>query len=91
MTLHIIQSSPFATKNLDQCLNQAASQDTLVLVCDGVYGTATLNQLTTKLTFYALKEDAIARGIAIDDSAKWISYAQFVELTAAHSTVMNWG
>jgi len=83
-TLHIINKT-----SAENCTQSFASEDTLLLIQDGVYcGLSTLPHKT----IYALNDDVNARGIAnkINSLIEIINYQQFVELTTTHSPIISW-
>lgn len=91
MALHIIQSSSTQTGALANCLAYCSPQDTIVLINDGVYEAQTITKLELASKTYALEIDAITRGIPQQGRVLWIDYKQFVDLTAIHAPVVNWG
>lgn len=106
-TLHTLNKTAQATTlnlKLSQSLNKG---DEVILIEDGVYQCITLfseattpcssssenNQTWSKLakTIYALKEDALARGISLKSAGIiFITYEEFVKLSLAHKKVISW-
>ncbi len=93
MTLHIVQSSPFSTTALSQCLSLAATDDAILLIADATYALLKpQSEWTTQATFLYLAEDAECRGIPPNHKVfKGIDYSKFVALTVEHANAVNWG
>ncbi len=90
MTLHLIQRSPFSNSALQDCLNIIDSQDSILLMEDGVYGLQHKLLQQTQLTTYALQEDITARGLYTKECIKKIDYVEFVSLCSQHKHVISW-
>ena len=90
MTLHLIQRSPFSNSALQDCLNIIDSQDSILLMEDGVYGLQHKLLQQTQLTTYALQEDITARGLHAKECIKEIDYVEFVNLCSQHKHVISW-
>jgi tRNA 2-thiouridine synthesizing protein B len=97
MILHTVNKSPFDATALDSCLRIALSDDTVLLIEDGVYAalandTNRERMLRASATLIALAPDVDARGIQnqLLDGIVTVDYAGFVELTTKHSKVVSW-
>ncbi|MFQ3236102.1 MAG: tRNA 2-thiouridine synthesizing protein B [Paraglaciecola sp.] len=94
MILHIVSTSPFASKTLTQCINRMAKQDGLLFIQDGVYALTDRSlhtQLATVDKLYALEDDIQARGLTNSiHSAQIIDYEAFVALTLAFNSTLSW-
>lgn len=99
-TLHIVTPSPFATSALDDCLAVAATGDSVILVCDGVYAltkgsapeTLVAEAVTRGTDVYALSDDLAARGLRepITDVATPVDYDKFVSLAVTCLRSITW-
>lgn len=90
MALHLIQSSPFSQNSLETCLDKIQPDDAVLLIHEAVY--ALLGDAPdTPSQFWALKDDALARGITQPAFAHWASIEDFVKLTEQHNPVISWG
>ncbi|WP_413701148.1 sulfurtransferase complex subunit TusB [Psychromonas sp. KJ10-10] len=94
--LHTLNTSPFQTLALQQCLSLLNDADTLLLLEDGVIASQAkhslfneLNKLADQGRLKVLTSDLIARGIdnLIGDKC---SYNDFVTLVAEHKSQMAW-
>ncbi len=90
MTLHLIQRSPFSNSALQDCLNTLDSQDSILLMQDGVYGLNHPLLSNTQVTTYALLDDLNARGLDAKNAIKNIEYPEFVALCTSHKHVISW-
>ena len=96
--LHIVNRSPLSGEDLSRCLDYMAAEDALLLIEDGVYAVCAGHPEAERLAalgarLHVLRPDYLARGL--DDSpgppeAKWLEYAGFVELVAAHPQSYSW-
>ena len=97
MILHTINKTS-AHEGLNQQLSDVIdTNDSVILIENGVYQAQQLSQHSSKhwsntaKHIYILKEDALARGIALDTSKlSYINYAEFVELSLLHEKVTSW-
>jgi len=94
--LHTINSSPFQTFALQQCLVLLAEKDTLLLIEDAVIAThgqhpffSELETLSQQDRLMVLTPDLEARGIE-NKIGKKCSYSDFVDLAAKHQSQMAW-
>lgn len=83
-------------EKLSQVINE---DDSVVLIENGVYQcVSTFSDASTKKSWpqltkhiFALKEDALARGVSIDTQGiSFISYEEFVTLSLSHNKVVSW-
>ena len=96
MILHTVNSSPFQSLALQQCLLLLSSVDTLLLLEDGVLAShgahpcySALEALAEQGRLMVLSPDLEARGI-INKIGKTCSYIDFVNLTATHTSLIPW-
>ncbi|MDD1782161.1 sulfurtransferase complex subunit TusB [Enterovibrio sp. ZSDZ35] len=95
--LHTINSSPFSTSSLSNCLRYAEPNCAILLIEDAVIAAISGGEWQQKLAasghrIYILKDDVIARGI-LDKVAltfELIEMKDFVGLTEQHVTQMKW-
>ncbi len=94
--LHTVNSSPFQTFAVQQCLSLLNSKDTLLLIEDAVIACQAKHSLFSELSGLAqqgrlmvLTSDLQARGIENLIGTK-CSYADFVALVAEHQSQMAW-
>ncbi len=98
MLLHTVNKSPDSHTVLQSCLRCAAANSHVLLMEDAVYagvaGTqgAELLAARTDLHYYALREDAAARGVLekISDTVQLVDYAGFVRLSVDCHAVHSW-
>jgi len=97
MILHTLNKAPSHEALSKQLADIADTGDSILLIEDGVYHCLSSTLLTdeyakeNKVQVYALSEDALARGISIDNNnITFIDYAKFVELTLTHDKVISW-
>jgi tRNA 2-thiouridine synthesizing protein B len=79
--LFIINKSPFSSKSFESCLRVATSNDTILLIEDGVLAVKSdeIQKAEEKgITVYALKSDVEARGIV--SAVPAVDYEGFVDL-----------
>ncbi len=88
MNLHLIQRSPFTNSALDDCLKIIGEDDSLLFMQDGVYSLnhPTINAVS--VTYYALQDDVLARGIKATSNI--IDYTAFVKLCEKYDKVISW-
>lgn len=101
-TLHTLNKTALAhtlNKRLSQVIH---NNDAVILIEDGVYQCLDLyheadinsdNMSWPRISkrIYALKDDAIARGIPITlEGYNFISYEEFVKLSFEHNKVISW-
>ena len=83
---------------LSQAMNEG---DVVILIEDGVYqcltflssqkSAANISWPFSAKSIYALKDDALARGIPIAiEGIIFVSYEEFVELSISHKKVISW-
>ena len=94
--LHTVNSSPFQTFSLQQCLAVLCEKDTLLLIEDGVIAskvvcvnTPLLQQLAEEGRLMVLEPDSKARAIN-KFIGKSCSYADFVSLVCNHQSQIAW-
>jgi len=94
--LHTLMHSPYFS-DLDTLLMLLSAEDDLLLLQDGVLGalegsSALSRLLASPATLWVLTEDAIARGLTGQISAKIkpVDYTGFVALTEKHRQQMTW-
>ena len=94
--LHTVNTSPFQTFTLQQCLTLISNQDSLLLIEDAVIAAqakhplfAELNALAEQGRLMVLSADLQARGID-NVIGKKCSYTDFVGLIVAHKSQMAW-
>ena len=96
--LHTVNKSPFQKNDLTSCLAHANSNDTILLIEDGVYGAISGTQasdlaISNGAAICCLGPDLQARGIAEDkiaDKIKVVDYDGFVELVERNDAVNSW-
>jgi tRNA 2-thiouridine synthesizing protein B len=94
--LHLVNKSPYENSNLNSAAAIMKSDDTLLLIEDGVYaavksGTASAKIAGQKVS--VLGPDLAARGISEDklvDGVAVIDYAGFVDLVETNDKVQSW-
>jgi len=94
--LHTVNTSPFQTLALAQCLSLINEKDCLLLIEDAVVATHAkhpsldkLEQLSQQGRLWVLSSDLLARGID-NNIGKKCSYADFVSLTIEYKSQMVW-
>jgi|TARA_B100000315_G_C14584077_1_gene592000 tRNA 2-thiouridine synthesizing protein B len=99
MILHTVNKSPFAQATLRSCLRVVSTEDSILLIEDGVYAalddascSELIQQLLPQVAVYALLPDLRARGIEdrIISGIQAIDYHGFVTLTEDHPLVQCW-
>jgi tRNA 2-thiouridine synthesizing protein B len=101
--LHTLNKAQSHQELNQQLTNVCSNNDSVLLIEDGVYQLLTLPGLSDKHHWslnahkiYVLTNDASARGIHdtnIDAelcNIRFISYAEFVELSATHTKTISW-
>ena len=87
MIVHTLFSD--SPDTLSQVVAAFSPGDVILLAGDGCYQSATAQQVTSDAGLFMLTEDAQVRGIN-DTSARLISDAEWVTLTAESQQVMSW-
>lgn len=94
--LHTVNSSPFQTLALQQCLALLGDQDCLLLIEDGVVASQAkhadffhLKELAMQGRLMVLEADLQARGIE-NRIGKTCSYLGFVNLVVKHKSQISW-
>jgi len=94
--LHTVNTSPFQTHALQQCLTLLNEGDCLLLIEDAVIAAQATHPLRAELTelseqgrLQVLAPDLEARGID-NLIGKPCSYSDFVELAAVHTSQLAW-
>lgn len=94
--LHTVNSSPFQTFSLQQCLALLDERDKLLLIEDAVIATHGLHAQFSELELLSqqgrlmvLTPDLEARAIE-NKIGKKCSYIEFVNLVATHQSQMAW-
>lgn len=103
MILHTLNKAQSHKELSQQLTNTCSIQDSVLLIEDGVYQLLDPTFFTTKAHWsynakhiFALANDATARGInkkdlGLDTSKlSFISYKEFVELSASHINTISW-
>jgi tRNA 2-thiouridine synthesizing protein B len=95
--LHTINKSPYSHQCLVECLRVCATDDTVLLIEDGVYAALTGSEWTTQLltkaaAVYVLQPDAAARGLTdrLAVEIKTVDYAGFVQLCCDQPNMLAW-
>jgi tRNA 2-thiouridine synthesizing protein B len=96
MILHTVNTSPFQTLALADCLKMLAENDTLLLIEDAVVASQAqhpcytqLEQLAEQGRLMVLTADLEARGIE-NSIGKRCSYSDFVDLVIKHKSQLAW-
>jgi len=94
--LHTVNTSPFQTSALKQCLSLFNSGDCLLLIEDAVIATNADHDLFNKLEqlyldgkLMVLSADLLTRNIS-HKIGQECTYADFVNLTIEHKSQMMW-
>jgi len=94
--LHTVNTSPFQTHALQQCLTLLNEGDSLLLIEDAVIAAQATHPLLAELTelsnqgrLQVLVADLEARSIC-NSIGKQCSYSDFVELVATHQSQLAW-
>lgn len=98
--LHIINKSSFTHNTLRSCIAVCSSQDSLLLIEDGVFGAlqgapdaqALQSLMERNIVVYALSADVNARALRqkIEPRIQLITYEEFVQLTVMHNCTQSW-
>ncbi|MDA8095182.1 MAG: sulfurtransferase complex subunit TusB [Betaproteobacteria bacterium] len=97
--LHIVNKSPYQTRNLESCLRLAKAGSAILLIEDGVYAAtrdniaaAGIKAAIGSVSVYALSPDVEARGVnnLLLDGVKLVDYGGFVDLVAEHANTQSW-
>jgi tRNA 2-thiouridine synthesizing protein B len=94
--LHVVNKSPYNTRSLDTASSIMKSDDSLLLIEDGVYGAVKSGKAASMLNgckVSVLGPDLAARGITEDkliDGVDVVDYAGFVDLVEANDKVQSW-
>ena len=95
--LHTVNSSPYSSYALANCLRYSEKRSEILLLEDAVVAGILGGQWEEKLIssgrrIYVLQEDAIARGVVqkITSQFELIDIEGFVDLTTRHVTQMKW-
>ncbi|ALP41728.1 sulfurtransferase complex subunit TusB [Aeromonas schubertii] len=90
--LHLVMSSPFASRSLEQCLAHRTAGDPVVLLQDGVIAACTQTWLSRLqgVPLYVLQEDLQARGLSALEGQS-ISMGGLVDLIAEYGSPLSWG
>lgn len=99
-TLHTVNTSPFATRTLESCLNHCRDGDAVLLIEDGVYGALSGTAVSEmvaghagRVTIHVLTPDAVARGLdagRLADGVAGVDYGGFVDLVTGHDRTQAW-
>lgn len=92
--LHLVNTSPFETSDLDSVAKYAAKDSPILLFEDGIYaamaGTAMegkVREIMADHPMFVLKADLEARGVdKLIDGVTEVDYTGFVELVEQHKT-----
>ncbi len=94
--LHVVNKSPYDARSLDTASSIMKSDDSLLLIEDGVYGAVKNGKAASMLgncKVSVLGPDLAARGITEDkliDGVDVVDYAGFVDLVEANDKVQSW-
>ncbi len=98
--LHTINKSPFQDTAMNGCLSVCSTQDTVILIEDGVLGgilasplASTIKELSASGTrFYALKNDVVARGLTeiLLPDIRLANYQDFVRFSIECKQIQSW-
>lgn len=99
-TLHTVNKSPFATRDLQSCLDHCRDGDAVLMIEDGVYGALTgtavaeaIGARAGALKIYVLTPDAEARGLPGErmmEAVTGVDYDGFVDLVTSHDRTQAW-
>ncbi|MDP8306169.1 MAG: sulfurtransferase complex subunit TusB [Candidatus Chlorobium antarcticum] len=95
--LHTINTSPFESPAMEECIRFVQPGDPVLFIENGVYAVQNGNRFSDAIAalqktspVYALQPDLDARGISsVDAEVKGIGYDGFVDLVEAHQ-VNSW-
>lgn len=98
--LHILRHSPAAHSTFNCWLRTVSPGQGLLLIEDAVYSLLpdtraadALGLLPASVTLYAIGDDLLARGLALDElpqRVQIIDYAGMVALCSTHTRVISW-
>jgi tRNA 2-thiouridine synthesizing protein B len=97
--LHLIYQSPFNASSLNNCLTAFETQDSLLLIENGIFcalsGTLAserLIELTNQQKVFVLAPHAIERGVLsqLIQGTQLIDFNRFVDLTVECERVFRW-
>ncbi len=96
--LHTVNKSPYRSESLKLCMAYMQSEDSVLLIEDGVYaamkgGASEVLVSGSSAKVYALGPDLKARGIASDkliDGIEVVGFDGFVNLAAENDKVQSW-
>jgi tRNA 2-thiouridine synthesizing protein B len=99
-SLHILRHSPATHASFNCWLRTVSPGQGLLLIEEAVYGLLpetrpadALNLLPSSIRLYALDDDVLARGLALDElplRVTVIDYLQMVELCTTFDKVVSW-
>jgi len=96
MILHTVNSSPFSSFSLNDCLNQLSGNDKLLLIEDAVLAVSgsvdcldKLIKLHEEKRLYVLQVDLNARGLQAQ-YGEIIDYSEFVNLCIVCNSQLAW-
>ncbi len=98
--LHLLRHSPATHSSFNCWLRTVSPGQGLLLIEDAVYGllpqtraAEALGLLPTSVRLYALEDDLLARGLALDElpsRLRIVDYPAMVELCAEYDKVISW-
>tara|TARA_Y100001935_G_scaffold205813_1_gene174804 strand:+ start:14020 stop:14325 length:306 start_codon:yes stop_codon:yes gene_type:complete len=97
--LYTVNKSPFEKNSLEAVINLSGDGASILLIEDGVYGAAKGTEIEKLISgaegksFYVLRSDLKARGIAEDrviSGIELVDYAGFVDLVEKTDKVQAW-
>jgi len=83
MSLHMV----FSVAGLTSCQARCKKDDLVILLGDGVYAINTPENMSV---YQVLEEDALIRGINLDEYTASISYDTLVSLCVDNKPVVSW-
>ncbi len=96
MILHTVNSSPFKSQSLKNCIKLLAESDVVLLIEDAVVAAQAkhelyelLQQLAEQQRLFVLSSDLEARGLTAN-IGKRCSYQEFVELACECKSQIAW-
>ncbi len=95
MILHLIATSPFSHPAMTRCLECLGTNDSILLMEDGVLLLAQpklLPDLGAHQHLYVIEQDVLARGLNSHQypAVEPVNYEQFVELVTQHQKTLTW-
>lgn len=94
--LHLVRSSAYNGNDLNQCISNIQTDDTLVLLDDGCYNIthpllAQCTQMHPELAIYFIENHADARAINVNQTISTpITMDTLIKLTFSNDTVVTW-